>query len=499
MGCFGRSNKSKAKGAADAGQEIDARMLSSSGNPLTMPVNSEYAACDFPFKRHHGAGTRRVPSGMGLPDCWNEEMDRFICYCEAVSDLPLKTVIVSLKKRFPQLEKHTISELSIEKRVWCLDQSGDNDYFKKGADLAVERLEAAGHVLPDEPDWDAIENEAAVKRAREEEKVDQQVTKQWLECVTDYIRQANAAKQGIREPVTPPNANASTNANAAQPDAIQVVNDANRGDGGSDMSSNVAELTDYDRNRRYSSSLRKDPFTGFREPTTPDGKKRPVSVGFGRSDSTVRMPSRGTEHPRPEGSSDSNTMPGPSGIRRVGSTSSRVKDVAPVASLQRLRISEDDPYVDEANMYGAKPAESVVSNAASAAAQSVASSAAHGSAYSHGRIREGHSQSPHVTDYSNTSYGSPRTPHGRVCPWPHQRNPGSSRRNRDENTLGVPTLTTMGSNRQLNLPPYTSTSADVASGRRPNDENAPLGTSNTVNSGKGEEMELPVLPSRRYI
>lgn len=74
-----------------------------------MPFDSEYKACPFPYKRHEGAGVRGVPSGMGLPDVWTEEMDRFICYCEAVGDFPLKTVIVSLKKRFPQLEKVDLS------------------------------------------------------------------------------------------------------------------------------------------------------------------------------------------------------------------------------------------------------------------------------------------------------------------------------------------------------------------------------------------------------
>lgn len=80
-------------------------MLSSSRIPLTMPVDSEYKACDFPYKRRQGAGVRVVPSGMGLPDVWTEEMDRVICYCEAVGELPLKTVIASLKKKFPQLDK----------------------------------------------------------------------------------------------------------------------------------------------------------------------------------------------------------------------------------------------------------------------------------------------------------------------------------------------------------------------------------------------------------
>lgn len=67
--------------------------------------------------------------------------------------------------------QHTISELSLEKRLWCLDFNGDNDYFAKGAEVVVERLRASGHVLPQEPDWKAIDEAAVEKRAKETQKV----------------------------------------------------------------------------------------------------------------------------------------------------------------------------------------------------------------------------------------------------------------------------------------------------------------------------------------
>lgn len=46
---------------------------------------------------------RRVPSTAGLPEIWTPEMDQFICYCDALGELNLRVMIVSMKKRFPQL------------------------------------------------------------------------------------------------------------------------------------------------------------------------------------------------------------------------------------------------------------------------------------------------------------------------------------------------------------------------------------------------------------
>ena len=46
---------------------------------------------------------RKTPSGSGLPACWNEEMDRFICRCDALGDLEMSLIILGLKRNFPQL------------------------------------------------------------------------------------------------------------------------------------------------------------------------------------------------------------------------------------------------------------------------------------------------------------------------------------------------------------------------------------------------------------
>lgn len=183
----------------------------------------------------------------------------------------------------------------------------------------------------------------------------------------------------------------------------------------------------------------RDPFSAIREPPPPDigrpSPKKPV-----RSDSTARMPSRGNENTRPETSTGK-----PTGLRPAGSTSSRGKDIAPASSLSRLRIAEDDSHLE--GPYASKPAASTVSNASSAAAP--------GSSY--GR-RDGLSQSPPINDAWNTSYGSPRTPHGRIRP--------------------SPIIEPMGS------------------GRRFNDENMPTSASTLVNSPA--EDDTTILSSRRY-
>ncbi|KAL8965661.1 MAG: hypothetical protein Q9197_006393, partial [Variospora fuerteventurae] len=128
----------------------------------TIP-RSTSQACDFPFKRgKHDMAPRRVPSSAGLPDNWTPDMDEFVCYSDAVGDLSVKVTIISLKKRFPQLGPHAISEAAIERRLYCLDRM-PNNYFKKGSALAVSRLESAGIRLPLEPDHDmAKENSSLI-------------------------------------------------------------------------------------------------------------------------------------------------------------------------------------------------------------------------------------------------------------------------------------------------------------------------------------------------
>lgn len=61
---------------------------------------------------------RRVPSSAGLPDNWSTEMDEFICYSDAIGDLPVKVIIISLKKRFPSL--NMVSRLFYTTMLWSI-------------------------------------------------------------------------------------------------------------------------------------------------------------------------------------------------------------------------------------------------------------------------------------------------------------------------------------------------------------------------------------------
>lgn len=90
---------------------------------------------------------RYMPSAAQLPRVWNEEMDRFICECEAVGDMDSITMIRALKQKFPELHGVVLSAESIERRILMLEQM-DNDYFVAGMETAVARAEAAGFTLP---------------------------------------------------------------------------------------------------------------------------------------------------------------------------------------------------------------------------------------------------------------------------------------------------------------------------------------------------------------
>ncbi|KAI4103239.1 MAG: hypothetical protein LQ339_004342 [Xanthoria mediterranea] len=112
-------------------------------------VQCNYRPCKFPFTRDYdGMAPLHVPTSSGLPsEMWSEEMDRFICFSDAVGETPTRVVILSLKKRFPELKQFSLSELAIERRIYCLDRM-ENNYFNKGAHVAVQRLESAGITLP---------------------------------------------------------------------------------------------------------------------------------------------------------------------------------------------------------------------------------------------------------------------------------------------------------------------------------------------------------------
>ncbi|KAL8702882.1 MAG: hypothetical protein Q9201_003945 [Fulgogasparrea decipioides] len=377
---------------------------------LTSGLEDDWKADPNPQKPMRDKGPIKVPSGMGLPPIWTDDMDEFICYSEAVGDMSSKMIIVALKKKYPEL-------------------------YKKGAAIAVERREAAGHVLGPLPDYEAMEK-LADKRTAE-------VRAAMEEAARNKAAEAeDPGKTSVSKPSTPPNAA------PTQAGAVRMVNDGNT----EPNHSRESHDRPGDRSKRYSATLMRDTFTNFREPPTPE-RNRPGLNQPKRSGSTVRMPSRGGENTRPQGPV---TKPAPTGLRPAGSTSSRAKDVVPAASLGRLRISEDNSQLEGSGAYASGAAASVTPSTSSAAIQNPPPVAPPGSSY--GR-REGLSQSPPVNDVWNTSYGSPRTPHGRVRPVPLMSSTGPGRRRNDEN-----------------LPPSASTMTNVSS----------------------EEEDTTTLPARRY-
>lgn len=75
-------------------------------------------------------------------------MDKFICQCEALGDIDIRTMIFGLKSRYPDtLRDVVILPEAVERRIQTLELM-DNDYFKVGMHAAVKRAEDAGFVLP---------------------------------------------------------------------------------------------------------------------------------------------------------------------------------------------------------------------------------------------------------------------------------------------------------------------------------------------------------------
>ncbi|KAL8694327.1 MAG: hypothetical protein Q9224_003589 [Gallowayella concinna] len=350
------------------GTKFSARILQSS----ELISRKEYQACQFPFKRDYGMGPRRVPSSAGLPDCWNEEMDRFICFSEAVGDTPTRMVILSLKKRFPELNQFTLSEIAIERRVTCLD-SMENNYFKKGSYIAVQRLESAGVTLP-EP-WYGPDDEALAA-----------------------MRSQN---------ISPVPSSVAEKLSTTQPGAIRMVSNVNNEPG--------AVLSARYASERYIN--KDDPFTATHGRTPlevpPSTPRKSIN-----SNSTIRLPAHDNVTTRSLApvakSSASNLRPGQE-------ISYRAKDIAPAASLSRLRVSEDDSQLEGSGSHAG--------NSKHPSMESTATS----SGYSYHTRRGGPTPPNDASGAWNTSYGSPRTPAGRVRPTPLKLNLGSTRREHDEN------------------------------------------------------------------
>lgn len=75
-------------------------------------------------------------------------MDEFICQCEGLGDVDTDTMILGLKRKFPDDLSHVcILPDAVERRVQALELM-DNDYFKLGMQAAVKKAEEAGFKLP---------------------------------------------------------------------------------------------------------------------------------------------------------------------------------------------------------------------------------------------------------------------------------------------------------------------------------------------------------------
>ncbi|KAL8950164.1 MAG: hypothetical protein Q9222_003792 [Ikaeria aurantiellina] len=334
--------------------------------------HSNWKACPFPFKRDYGMAARRVPSSAGLPDNWSTEMDEFICYSEAVGDVPARMLILSLKKRFPELNPYAISETAIERRLYCLDRM-DNNYFKRGAAIAVQRLEAAGFHLP-EPKYGLSDEGIGTHESQK------------VAPFTFIVGSSRIANNPYQTSSTEP----STPKASIQTGAVRLVNDAGT----------KLEQTSTARyvNDRYTN--REDPFTTAHERSTAAAPQTLKDSSYIPS----RMASR----------ENINTRLQPSSTKQASDY--HAKDVPPAASLSRLRISEDNnAQLDRSGSQTSKVNVAAVS------------------ANSHLEVREDRSESLNANTDLDTSYGSPRTPHGRVRPVGSRSNVGSVRRQNDEN------------------------------------------------------------------
>ncbi|KAL8801650.1 MAG: hypothetical protein Q9223_006916 [Gallowayella weberi] len=281
-------------------------------------------------------------------------------------------VIMSLKKRFPQLNGFTLSEIAIERRVSCLD-SIENNYFKKGSYIAVQRLESAGVTLPGP--WYGSDDEA---------------------LATMRSQSTSPVSSSIAEKLS-----------SAQPGAIRMVNNVNN-EPGAGSSARYA-------NERYIN--KDDPFTATGVRTPPEVRPSPSSRSI-NSNSTIKLPA----HENVTTRSLAPVAKSSSGNLRPGNENNyRGKDVAPAVSFSRLRISEDESQLEGS---GPRPG-----NSKHPSPESTVTSSGH--SY---HPRRGAPTPPNDASAAwNTSYGSPRTPAGRVRPAPLKLNLGSARQENDEN------------------------------------------------------------------
>ncbi|KAL8987945.1 MAG: hypothetical protein Q9177_002914 [Variospora cf. flavescens] len=320
----------------------------------TIP-RSTSQACDFPFKRgKHDMAPRRVPSSAGLPDNWTPDMDEFVCYSDAVGDLSVKVTIISLKKRFPQLGPHAISEAAIERRLYCLDRM-PNNYFKKGSALAVSRLESAGIRLPLEPDHDMAKENSSL--------IDHQ-------------------KLESREPVTP--SKSSVVLQAAPPRMVIP----------SKLEPSGSSTHRYGH-ERYAKKAVKDVSIANEGHSSPKAVQPAKQVPAGSDDTVFGVAYEGVSvRAQPPV-----TRVDTSSSRPSKESSRRPKDVNPAASFSHLHVTEERNKSEAAGPYTARS----VSNASAPSAKG-----------SYNAPSDGLSLASSMNPNLGFSSGSPRQPHGRV-------------------------------------------------------------------------------------
>ncbi|KAL8844050.1 MAG: hypothetical protein Q9176_001456 [Flavoplaca citrina] len=186
-----------------------------------------------------------------------------------------------------------INEVSIERRIYCLDRM-NNNYFKKGAHIAVQRLESAGITLPP-PDYGIEEGMSGTRESGNMSPVD-----------STMFEAPSITQSG----------------------AIRVVSNANN-------ESDSLPSARY-ANERY--VHKDDPFMITKDCTSA-GTSHATPRASANSTSTIRMPSHENVTTRslaPMAKSSSTTL------RPGNENTSRGKDIAPAASLPQLRISEDN-------------------------------------------------------------------------------------------------------------------------------------------------------------
>ena len=52
---------------------------------------------------------KTMPSGSNLPLCWTDDMDRFICHCDALGEYDYDDIVAALRDKFPELRDVSVS------------------------------------------------------------------------------------------------------------------------------------------------------------------------------------------------------------------------------------------------------------------------------------------------------------------------------------------------------------------------------------------------------